>query len=244
MKLRLRVYPQVSLNDEVARRLPPDTRYDPVDYTHLLNVAIFEGRYYFALHARDVADGYLRLARGCFAIPNAVSRAIYKLYEALRIARVRLDRDATLAVDLGAAPGGWSQLLAESCREVVAIDPGALRIPHGEGTRVRHMPMLAEKAVQVLLAEGRGREAGLVVCDMNMLPRESLPVIREALPLLKPGGLLVYTLKLPSRTTATQDAGVERFVEQMKAEFPSMSKIEVYHLLSNRSERTVIATFD
>lgn len=31
-----------------------------------------------------------------------------------------------LAVDVGAAPGGWTKVLAARCRAVIAVDPAAL----------------------------------------------------------------------------------------------------------------------
>jgi 23S rRNA U2552 (ribose-2'-O)-methylase RlmE/FtsJ len=39
---------------------------------------------------------------------------------------VAVDAGATVAVDVGAAPGGWTKLLAACCDRVIAIDPGAL----------------------------------------------------------------------------------------------------------------------
>ena len=55
------------------------------------------------------------------------SRAVYKLEELLE--RDRLLKPGIVVVDLGAAPGGWSQMVRESLRErgqdtgrVIALD--------------------------------------------------------------------------------------------------------------------------
>ena len=54
-----------------------------------------------------------------------VSRARHKLEEAIDTFRIPVGR-ATRALDLGAAPGGWTAVLVEAGATVVAVDPGAL----------------------------------------------------------------------------------------------------------------------
>ncbi|MCG3200961.1 MAG: Ribosomal RNA large subunit methyltransferase M [Gammaproteobacteria bacterium] len=61
----------------------------------------------------------------------APSRSVLKLEEALRVflteeERHRSLRPGMLAVDLGAAPGGWSWLLARHGMRVIAVDNGRL----------------------------------------------------------------------------------------------------------------------
>ncbi|MCA8837500.1 MAG: 23S rRNA methyltransferase [Proteobacteria bacterium] len=71
-------------------------------------------------HDRHVSDPYVQKANH----EGYRSRAVYKLEELLRLAEIRSYR-GMFAVDLGAAPGGWSQYLARQSDEqarVVAID--------------------------------------------------------------------------------------------------------------------------
>ena len=53
------------------------------------------------------------------------SRAYFKLEEALDLAGVG-DLHGSHALDLGAAPGGWTEVLLDRGASVVAVDPGAL----------------------------------------------------------------------------------------------------------------------
>ena len=48
-------------------------------------------------------------------------------------------------------------------------------------------------------AVGGPAGADLAVCDMNHHPASVLPLLREVLPLLAPGGLVVLTLKFFGR---------------------------------------------
>src|SRR5437764_8750254 len=68
---------------------------------------------------RHVTDAYVRKARA----QGYRSRAAYKLLEV--DAREKLLRPGHLVVDLGAAPGGWSQVAAQKVKpggRVIAID--------------------------------------------------------------------------------------------------------------------------
>jgi len=110
---------------------------------------------------RHVSDPYVRRAKA----PGYRSRAAYKLTEIAK--RDGLCRPGDTVVDLGAAPGGWAQVLAERAGpsgRVVAVDmleiapiPGVVVIRGDFGdTAVLH------KVEAALL----GREPDLVVSDM------------------------------------------------------------------------------
>ncbi len=70
------------------------------------------------------------------------------------------------ALDVGAAPGGWSAYLATRCARVFAIDPGALAPPVADN--VTHVPLRAEEATPTLAATGLRFQ--VYVCDMNVNP--------------------------------------------------------------------------
>ena len=61
-------------------------------------------------------------ARHFAHLPEQISRAEFKLLEALEVFGVTLPSQG-LALDLGAAPGGWTRLLLEAGMNVVAVDP-------------------------------------------------------------------------------------------------------------------------
>src|SRR5207245_5904296 len=57
--------------------------------------------------------------------PEQISRSEFKLLEALEVFGVTLPSGGR-ALDLGAAPGGWTRLLLEAGLRVVAVDPANL----------------------------------------------------------------------------------------------------------------------
>jgi FtsJ-like methyltransferase len=101
--------------------------------------------------------------------------------------------DGLVAVDVGAAPGGWSEFLAEHCgvRTVYAVDPAELApdMP----PNVVHMRMTGAAAIQILLRDGI--RADVLVCDMNIFPNAALDILEPLLPVLRPGALVVITFK-------------------------------------------------
>ena len=64
-------------------------------------------------------------ARHYAQTPEQISRAEFKLLEALEVFGVSLPARGR-ALDLGAAPGGWTRLLLEAGMHVVAVDPAKL----------------------------------------------------------------------------------------------------------------------
>ena len=96
------------------------------------------------------------------------SRAAYKLAEIDE--KHRLLRPGSRVVDLGAAPGGWSQIAAERTQavagkgQVVAIDINPMEpLP---GVEVVHLDFTAEGAEDRLKALLRGCGADVVLSDM------------------------------------------------------------------------------
>ncbi len=127
---------------------------------------------------------------------GAPSRSARKLEEAF----VVLDREprvGELAVDLGAAPGGWSFLLASFGADVQAIDHAELDLPalkRGAG-RIEH---LKENGLKYFPSQ----PVDWLCCDMVMASRESLKVLERWLE-KKWMRHFVVNVKFP-----TQDAGV------------------------------------
>jgi len=148
------------------------------------------------------------------------NRAELKMAEAIQLLSENEMRnifsDHLLAVDVGAAPGGWTGFLANYPKKisVIAIDPAELD-PAVEGLdNVLHLKHKAEVVSDLngkLLARSGKELVGdkwrdkfrLLVCDANMDIRDT---VRElVLPLaeyLAPGGVLVVTLKLGRRVGA------------------------------------------
>jgi 23S rRNA (cytidine2498-2'-O)-methyltransferase len=103
------------------------------------------------------------------AMPHgAPSRSTLKLAEALLTflsedERVRLLRPGMRAVDLGAAPGGWTWQLAQRGLRVIAVDNGPLKGAVGKDSLVEHL------RVDGLTYRPR-RPVDWMVCDMVLAP--------------------------------------------------------------------------
>ena len=101
--------------------------------------------------------GTLRLRRD----PDAVSRAGLKLEETIAWVGVGPDK-GDLVVDLGAAPGGWSQVAMKRGATVIAVDPAVVRIT-APPRRFTHVTQSAFHFVPVETLDW-------VLCDMAHRP--------------------------------------------------------------------------
>jgi 23S rRNA (cytidine2498-2'-O)-methyltransferase len=167
---------------------------------------------------------------------EAPSRSALKLEEALLVLldgdeRARLLQPGMRAADLGAAPGGWSWVLARQGLQVTAIDNGPLRQHLLDSGRVEH-----------LRAEGFGwqppRALDWMVCDMVEQPRR---VAERMATWLREGWCrhAIFNLKLPmkKRWQETQVA-LQAFVEQSQQPLTLRAR-QLYH---DREEITVFAS--
>lgn len=154
-----------------------------------------------------------------------ISRAEFKLKEAIR--KFRLDLAGGRAVDLGAAPGGWTKVLADAGMSVVAVDPAAL------DERVARLPSVTHvrsKAEDLACEE----EFDLLVNDMNVDPEESAREMVRLAPWLKPGGLALMTAKLVIRSP-------DRLLQEAAAILETAYNIvHVKNLFHNRREVTML----
>lgn len=131
------------------------------------------------------ADEHRRFSRW----PAPVSRAEFKLREALAAWDVRLP-PAGRALDLGAAPGGWTNVLAQAGLHVVAVDAAGLAEP------VAASPLVTHVRARVEAADPGPGTFDLLVDDMNLDPGESAALLCRSARWLAPGAPAVVTLKL------------------------------------------------
>jgi 23S rRNA (uridine2552-2'-O)-methyltransferase len=167
---------------------------------------------------RQARDPFVRQARS----GGWRSRAVFKLLDIDR--RERLLRRGAVVVDLGAAPGGWSQVAAdrvgaEGC--VVAVDLLAMQpIP---GVSDIQGDFTDEKIVVAIEKALGGKKADLVISDMapNISGNWSVDqprsidlaetVLEATGRLLKPGGSLLIKV--------FQGEGFETLVKAVRARF-------------------------
>jgi 23S rRNA (uridine2552-2'-O)-methyltransferase len=157
------------------------------------------------------------------------SRAVFKLEQIQ--AKERLLKPGAVCVDLGAAPGGWSQLAARLVQpggRVVAVD--LLPMEDVPGVEFWQADFTAAATVEALHAALHGTPVDLVLSDMS--PNISgnraidqpriLTLVEEALAfaedVLKPGGDFL--------TKAFQGEGTDDFVRALAERFKTVKRIK------------------
>ena len=108
---------------------------------------------------RQLNDPYVRRARA----ENYRSRAAYKLIELDE--RFGLLKGAHAVVDLGIAPGGWSQVVQRKTSQASIVGIDLLPTDPLEGVTILHMDFMDEDAPD-RLKEALGGPADLVMSDM------------------------------------------------------------------------------
>lgn len=163
--------------------------------------------------------------RLCSDQPRVICRAELKLQEALR--RFRLQVGTGRALDLGAAPGGWTWLLAGLGMEVVAVDPADL------DPRVSALPGVVHVRGRAEAFES-GCMFDLLVNDVYLAPLESAGVMVRSARYLKPGAPALMTAKLANRRSVAALAAVRAALE------PAYEELGARNLFHNRREITLL----
>jgi 23S rRNA (uridine2552-2'-O)-methyltransferase len=109
--------------------------------------------------SRQINDPYVKQAKA----EGYRSRAAYKLIELDD--RFGLLKGVTRAVDLGVAPGGWSQVVQQRCPRAKVVGIDLLPVEPIEGVILLQMDFMAEDAPEALQAALEG-PPDLVLSDM------------------------------------------------------------------------------
>jgi 23S rRNA (uridine2552-2'-O)-methyltransferase len=192
---------------------------------------------------RQLNDPYVAQARR----EGFRSRAAYKLIE--MDDKYHFLRSAMTVVDLGAAPGGWSQIAAKRVGavdgkgKVIAID--VLEMPEIPGVSFAQLDFLAEDAPQKL-TEMLGGRADVVMSDMaaNTTGHRKTDQLRIlglvegaaafAMEVLKPGGTFLAKV--------FQSGADAELQAQLKRAFATVRHVKPAASRQDSSERYVLAT--
>eukprot|EP00041_Stephanoeca_diplocostata_P002805 m.29772 g.29772 ORF g.29772 m.29772 type:complete len:349 (-) comp13777_c0_seq1:247-1293(-) len=206
----------------------------------------------------QVSDNELSLSRG------HVSKAVAKLREALKVTRcgetVKAMGDV---IDIGAAPGSWTEHLSGLARRVIAIDPGALapsviQLPNVVHIRKKSQDAVAE--VQRLLHRDHSNDTlppseaspsaralhsaaspDLVVCDMNVPPHEAIAACLRIIEQLRPGCRMLITMKFIG-SGRDRDVVLQECKRQLGALVYADSVRFVWLFANTLHERLLVAT--
>ncbi|MEV6271082.1 SAM-dependent methyltransferase [Kribbella sp. NPDC051936] len=172
----------------------------------------------------DWPGGRMRLARG----DERVSRSEFKLEEAIATFGLELPAHGK-AVDLGAAPGGWTRILRQHGQEVWSVDPGALDPRLRGDRRIHHEATTAGR----FFAANRVR-FDVVVNDMRMDQVTSARMMLDAAGHLRRNGLAIVTLKGGGRNPLD---GARRGLDVLREQYDVRHARQLHH---NRNEITVV----
>lgn len=169
------------------------------------------------------------------------SRAAAKLYEIFEVFALPTNPSkGTRALDLGAAPGGWTGVLLDLGYDVVAVDPGALDATLAKNPRVTHLRVKTEEA------KLDGQMFSLITCDANWDPVGAQAAIGHLCDRLVPQGYVVFTLKLihDYKAGSKKRASLNAVAHQVKAAteyFKKFYEIKgLCQLFHNRAEVTFV----
>ena len=175
---------------------------------------------------------------------SEICRAYHKLEEAF--ARYKPDPlkvSSAMAMDVGAAPGGWTKYLAENvagCQKVYSVDPAKLSPVVLDTNKVIHIP----RQIQDALPDMEKDMVGIYVSDMCLSVMEKqleymLMAKREGV--LKTNCFFVLTLKciLGHAKEAHDEQALE--VARRLIDGNLADDIAIIHLFNNRTgERTLL----
>ncbi len=178
-----------------------------------------------------------------------VSRAEFKIREAFEEFGISGNG---IAIDLGAAPGGWSLFLHKRGYKVIAVDPAKLDYAamKSAGARVITLPPGGDVAKSIKRCDVLHIKAGfddalrmipktcatLIADDMNLGPLASAAAVLEFVPTLTPHASLVLTVKCMSRNAP-------KFMREAKHALSGSFEVKsIKALPSNRQEVTLFAS--
>jgi len=177
---------------------------------------------------RQINDPYVKKAKA----QGYRSRAAYKIIELDE--RFGLLKGVSRAVDLGIAPGGWSQVLRQRCPKAKVVGIDLLPTDPIEGVTILQMDFMAEEAPALLEAALDG-PPDLVLSDMaaNTVGHKQTDHLRTmglveaaadfAIDTLAPGGCFVAKL-LAGGTDAELLALLKRHFASVKHAKPPASR--------------------
>lgn len=158
-----------------------------------------------------------------------ISRAKFKLLEAERAFGLDYTQYRE-ALDIGAAPGGWTSLLLERGVSVTAIDPGAM---HPSLNNHPKLTYLKRNASDVKF---KPKTFDLLVCDMSWSPMQMVKLVLDLNESLTYGATAIITIKLMHRKPLQT---IRDVIAKLESVFIVHRAKQLFH---NREEITLFMT--
>ena len=159
---------------------------------------------------------------------DTISRAGFKLMEALEAYPI-IFRKNGIALDLGAAPGGWTKVLLDNGLRVVAVDPVQLSPVLQANENVEYYNGRAHEYIKK-----SNKMFDLIVNDMSMNIMTSISFVLSLKNRLRDKGYIIITFKLTRYDRLNK---IKEGISLLRKEFDVVFMKQLFH---NRSEITVI----
>lgn len=227
---KLMEYSNKELTDIIVEGLSEaGLRVEPKDATTCISVTVYQNRAYMGIslledNVSDWTGGILFFSKN----DSVICRAEFKIEEAFKVFDINIT-DNMRALDLGAAPGGWTHFLSEKGIHVDAVDPAGLDDRVTAGDIVTHYKMTAQEFTRLY----PNNYYDIIVNDMKMDTNESIDIMCEMSKQLKDKGICILTLKLPKQNVQKRiNIAKEVLLKRFRV-------VKIRHLYYNRSEVTV-----
>ena len=162
---------------------------------------------------------------------DTISRAEFKLMEMFETYQLPL-KEGSLALDLGAAPGGWTKVLLEHGCKVTAVDSVQLAPVLQANKNVEYFSGRVRDYIKTI--KNTNKMFDIIVDDMSMNIESSINFIISLKNRLRDKGYIVITLKL------TNDDVLNKIKESVKLLSSEYNILHIKQFFHNRSEITVI----
>ncbi len=156
-----------------------------------------------------------------------ISRAEFKLLEAMQVFGINI-LPGSKALDIGAAPGGWTRILLNKGCKVVAVDPADM---NAEIMKHKNLEFHKQRIQDYI--RRKPVEFDLITNDMRIDAVDAAKIMLSLSGQLKSNGYALLTLKLP-RTNFM--ATFRKALKILEAGYNRVSAKQLFH---NRSEITV-----
>ncbi|WP_343223781.1 SAM-dependent methyltransferase [Paenibacillus oenotherae] len=155
-----------------------------------------------------------------------ISRAKFKLLEAERAFKLDFASFGE-ALDIGAAPGGWTQLLLERGLYVTSVDPAELH------PSLKQYPRLTYWKKNASDVKFKAEAFDLLVCDMSWSPMQMSKLVLEGIGALANGATAIITVKLMHKKPLQT---IRDVIAKLESAFVLVKAKQLFH---NRDEITL-----
>ena len=173
---------------------------------------------------------YITKISGNYLVHNKthINRAGFKLAEAFDYFKIDIEKlKIKQALDIGAAPGGFSYEMAKKGIVVDAIDPGLLDSKLVD-IHINHIKKRIEDFSTDVVYD-------MITNDMNIFPLESARIVLRLKENLKDGGIVIMTIKCINKKSYSY------YMKQVQMELKdSFENFKFKHLPHNRAELTML----